>query len=59
MKLLTPEQVCEKLQITKPSLYKLVHLKKIPHAKVGKRLRFAEEKIEKWIDEKTVEAVNY
>ena len=58
MKLLTPEQDCKKLQITKPSLYKLVHLRKVPHAKVGKRLRFEEERIEKWIQDKTVEAVN-
>lgn len=58
MNILTPEQLCERLQITKPSLYKLVHLRKVPYAKIGKRLRFDEEKIERWIEEKTVEAVN-
>lgn len=57
MKMLTPEEMCSLLQITKPSLYKLVHLRKIPFQKVGKRLRFPEAKINAWINDKTVDAV--
>ena len=57
MKMLTPDQMCSLLEITKPSLYKLVHLRKIPFQKVGKRLRFPEEKINAWINDNTVVAV--
>lgn len=57
--LLTPEQVCKKLQIAKPTLYQLTRLKQIPHAKVGRRLRFDEGAIDKWFGRKMKRAVNH
>ena len=49
---LTPDQVCKKLQISKDALYQLTCRKKIPCAKVGKRLRFDECSIEEWFQKK-------
>lgn len=36
---------------TKPSIYSLVHKRKIPHIKRGKRLYFEWSKIQKWLSD--------
>ena len=49
---LTPDQVCKKLQISKGVLYQLTCRKRIPCAKVGRRLRFEESAIDRWFRSK-------
>ncbi len=44
----------EKLTISVSTLYKWVSEKKIPYAKVGRRVMFDERDIEKWFNEKKV-----
>ena len=53
---LTPDEVCKKLQIPMSTLYLLTRKKRIPHAKVGRRLRFEESTIDKWFKDKVVTA---
>jgi excisionase family DNA binding protein len=53
---LTPEQVCEKLQISLQALYQLTSRKQIPCAKVGRRLRFDEGCIDRWFRSKQEES---
>jgi len=56
--ILTPEQLAEYLQVRKQWVYERVSLGEIPHAKVGKYLRFRKTAIQKWIESKSVPAVN-
>ena len=53
---LTPEQVCEKLQISLQALYQLTSRKQIPCAKGGRRLRFDESSIDTWFRSKQEES---
>ena len=46
-RLLTPEDVCERYQIKKPTLYQWTSKNIIPHIKRG-GLRFKEEELNKW-----------
>lgn len=46
-KLLTPDDVCARYQIKKPTLYQWTSKNKIPHLKRG-GLRFKEEDLNKW-----------
>jgi len=48
-KLLTPNQVCELLQVKRSTLYSWTFAKKIPHLKVNGVLRFQEKSITEWI----------
>lgn len=48
-KLLTIDQVAELLQIPKGSIYNLVHEDRIPHLKIGGRLRFQESSLQDWL----------
>lgn len=53
-RLLTIEEASEYLGISKKTLYKWVHERKIPYVKIGRKcLRFDIEKLNKWIEEKT------
>ncbi|MCD4717443.1 MAG: helix-turn-helix domain-containing protein [Desulfobacterales bacterium] len=54
---LNADQVCKKLQIPKSTLYKLTRTKQIPHAKVGKGLRFNEGVLDEWFSRKMKRAV--
>lgn len=54
-KLLTPKQVSEFLQIPVTTIYQYVHEGYIPYFKIGGHLRFDKFKIEKWIEENSVE----
>jgi excisionase family DNA binding protein len=55
--LLTIEQVCEKLQVSRPTINRWMAEKKISYVKAGKRVRFRPEHLEEWIDKKTIKAV--
>lgn len=48
-RMLKPEEVAEKLNISRPTLYKWVQKGKIPAYKYGRGLRFSEEEIEQWV----------
>lgn len=52
--LLSPEQLCEKLQVKASWIYRQVREESIPYTKVGKYLRFYRPEIEKWLAEHTV-----
>ena len=50
---LTIDELSKLLKITKKSIYDLVYTDRIPNTKVGNRLRFREDLIYLWLDEKT------
>ena len=49
-RLFTPDELCKYLKIPKGTLYKLTMDKRIPHMKIGRKLRFRESKIDAWAD---------
>ena len=53
-KLLTIDELAVILTIKKSTIYQWVHLGLIPHAKVGRLLRFKEGDIEKWLTSRQV-----
>lgn len=55
-KLLTKEQVCEMLSISRPTIDRWMADKAITFIKVGKCVRFRKEDIESWLDKKTIKA---
>lgn len=52
--LLTIETLSKLIDRSKPSIYSLVHHRKIPHIKKSKRLYFEKSKILEWIKSGTV-----
>jgi len=48
-KLLTVNDLCEWLQVSKSLVYKWVHYGFIPYIKIGEVVRFKEAQIERWI----------
>jgi excisionase family DNA binding protein len=46
---LTPDQLCEYLQIQKDWLYDQVQRRAIPHVKLGRQLRFKRSEIDQWL----------
>ena len=56
MKFLTLEEVCERFRLKRKTIYNWVADKKIPHHKIGGRLRFEEAAIETWAKQFLVEA---
>lgn len=51
LNLLTIEELCEKLQISKNTAYSLLNSKKIKGLKVGRNWRILQESIEEYITE--------
>jgi excisionase family DNA binding protein len=49
--ILTIEDVCKKLKLTKNQVYHLTSARRIPCFKVGKSLRFRMKDIDRWIDD--------
>jgi excisionase family DNA binding protein len=47
--LLTIEDISDKLQVGKSTIYRGVHYEYIPHLKLGGALRFEEEAVRKWL----------
>lgn len=55
MKLLTIQQLSEKIGFEVGSIYQMTSRKTIPHIKIGaKSLRFSEEAIDEWLAKKQV-----
>lgn len=48
------EELAEYLDLKKSTIYQWVHQQKIPHYKLGKRVKFDLEKIENWLKRKEV-----
>ena len=49
-KLLTIDKAAEFLNLSKPTLYRLVSERNIPHSKKGKRLYFSIERLTEWVE---------
>jgi len=58
-KLLTVDEVAKALSVKKSTIYQWVHLRLIPHIKLGRFVRFKEEDIERWLKERKVKSVRY
>lgn len=56
--LITLQEVCELLKVTKAYIYSLTHLKKIPHIKMMGRLRFRRSDIDEWLREQEVRSAD-
>ena len=51
-RLLTVEELSQKLQVGKSTIYRWVHFDYIPHVKLGTAVRFSESTVEKWLKSK-------
>lgn len=49
LSMLTPDQVCELLQVSKVWLYKEVRAGRFPHRKVGRLLRFKASEVDEYL----------
>jgi excisionase family DNA binding protein len=54
-RLLTIEEVSNKLGVRKSTLYSWSHQRRIPYVKVGSLLRFRLRDVEKWLEQQTVD----
>ena len=52
-KLLTIDQLCSLINLKKATVYDFVYRKRIPYVKIGRLLRFREDLIEEWLQQKT------
>ena len=48
--LLTIDEACKLLTLSKPTIYRMTCLKKIPHIKLGQRVMFDEDQLEEWLE---------
>lgn len=48
--ILSLQDLCDYLKVSKPVAYKLVQRGKIPSFKIGRRLRFRKSKVDAWIE---------
>lgn len=51
-KLLTPQEVADLLSVQKSTIYQWTHQGFIPHVKLGKFVRFKEDKVMEWLERK-------
>jgi len=56
-RLMTIDELSKYLSIPKGSLYNMVNEGKIPHLKVGKRVRFCKREIDEWLEAQKIRAV--
>ena len=56
--LMTTEEACEYLKISKYALYEYVKNKEIPAFKFGRRWKFSKEALKKWVNEKMQESMS-
>ncbi|WP_074431345.1 helix-turn-helix domain-containing protein [Anaerosporomusa subterranea] len=54
MKLLTIDEVCEILRVSKPTGYNLIHSEGFPKIKLGRAWRVEEELLNRWVREKII-----
>ena len=60
IELLTIEELAKKIKFNKFTIYRWVKAKKIPYVRMpGNDLRFDKEKIEKWIESRTINQKNF
>jgi len=52
-KLLTPQEVADLLSVRKSTIYQWTHQGFIPHVKLGKIVRFKEDKVMEWVEKKS------
>jgi len=52
-KLLTPQEVADLLSVRKSTIYQWTHQDYIPHIKLGKFVRFNEDNILQWVEDKS------
>ena len=48
-------ELCQRIGVSKWTVYRLVAEKKVPHVKVGRRVLFPVRAIEKWLKESTID----
>lgn len=48
-RLLTIDELSDKLQIGKSTIYRWVHCDYIPHVKLGSSVRFSERSVDRWL----------
>lgn len=46
------DELCKYLKLTKSTIYKLTQRGEIPASRIGKQLRFRRAKIEEWLDKR-------
>lgn len=51
---MTINEVSAKTRLSKPTLYRYVHEKTIPHLKIGSRVLFDPKVLAQWLEEKQV-----
>lgn len=51
-KLLTPQQIAELLGVKPSTIYQWTHQGFIPHLKLGRLVRFNENKVMKWVEKR-------
>lgn len=56
-KLMKSKAAAEYLDMSLDTLYYFVSTRQIPHLKIGGRLRFRQDQIDKWLQSKQVEVV--
>jgi len=52
-KLLTPQEVADLLSVRKSTIYQWTHQGYIPHVKLGKFVRFNQDKVMEWVEKKS------
>ena len=57
-RLLTVEELSDRLQVGRSTVYRWVHYDYIPHVKLGSAVRFSEPAVEKWLRGKEREGRN-
>ena len=50
-------ELSKSIGLSKDTIYTLVSQRRIPHVKVGRRVLFPVKGIEKWLEDKTIDAV--
>ena len=58
MNLITKEDLCNQLKMKPSTLYQLTCAKKIPYIKLGALLRFDQDQIDLWLQQKIVNPIN-
>ncbi|MBD3181881.1 helix-turn-helix domain-containing protein [Candidatus Poribacteria bacterium] len=58
-RLLTVQEICELLKVSKTYIYSLTSQKKIPHIKMHGHLRFRQSAIDEWLRSKEIHDAEY
>ena len=56
---MSPEELSEYLGVAKGTLYSWTYSKQIPHYKIGRRVKFKPEEIDKWLEKKRQKVYEY